>query len=124
MSRQQMRDIQFVGPTKNIVKVSVEPNVTLNLKNLERHFYTSSSCGICGKSSIESIKTKNPNSICNLEIQESLFQIEPCIIHGLPDKLREQQGIFDSTGGLHACGTFDSQGNLSTSEKMWGATMP
>ncbi len=83
--------------------------VTLDLDRLQRHFYTSSSCGVCGKSSIEALRSQSvfPKSV-------STIQVKPTLIQSLPYKLREAQAVFDSTGGLHASALFDSSGNLVT----------
>ena len=106
------KDIQSIkhcnGLNENVVRVELEDNVQFELGKLERNFYTTSSCGVCGKSSIEAVKT-----VCRLPAainDELTFSSE--IIYGLPAALRSRQDVFDFTGGLHACGLFDTSGNL------------
>ena len=91
---------------ENIIRVELHPELKFDPKQLERHFYTNSSCGVCGKSSIESIASQ-----CNLETDENT-RIDGTILYSLPDKLRASQHIFEHTGGIHACGLFDNEGNL------------
>ena len=91
----------------NIVLVALVENITIDFQKLERHFYTSSSCGVCGKASIEAISINANNE---LPIDKPLFKIKK--IHYLPEVLRELQTVFETTGGLHAAALFDSNGNL------------
>ena len=70
-----------------------------------RNFYTTSSCGVCGKASIESLHAAGCRMLPALEIRRE-------IITGLPEKLRATQAVFDHTGGLHGAGLFDAEGNL------------
>lgn len=105
-------DIQTIkhcnGLHENVVRVQLKEHVTIDLGKLERNFYTTSSCGVCGKSSIEAVKT-----VCRIKtIQKDTLRFSPDIIHGLPAILRSRQNVFDFTGGLHACGLFDMSGNL------------
>ena len=93
------------GVTSNTIRVDLNDEV--DLKKLERHFYTTSSCGVCGKSSIEALHTgatklANPDSPC----------ITADTIIALPDRLRASQKAFDQTGGLHASALFDADGTL------------
>ena len=92
---------------KNIITVVFRDDVNFDLKKLEKHFYTSSSCGVCGKSSIEAINTikKPPN-------QNNTFQYKASLIYKLPLILRQKQNIFEQTGGLHASAIFDLEGKL------------
>lgn len=89
----------------NVVRVELKPEVLLQLEKLQRNFYTTSSCGVCGKSSIEAIQVNCP-------IILDTIQIDKEVIHSLPNKLREAQQIFEHTGGLHAVGLFDLNGKL------------
>lgn len=89
----------------NVVRVELKPAVRLNLEKLQRNFYTSSSCGVCGKSSIEAV-----NVSCQ-QISDDI-QLRSKVIHVLSGKLREAQQIFEHTGGLHAVGLFDLDGEL------------
>jgi FdhD protein len=90
----------------NIVNIQLKEGLQLNLPSLERHFFTTSACGICGKASIESIKLRGCPVISNHQ------SVTPEIIYSLPDKLHSAQGIFTATGGLHAAALFDFQGQL------------
>jgi len=81
--------------------------VTVDLKRLERHFYTTSSCGVCGKTSIDALHAANcPNVPLNGMV------IDADVIHHLPDALRAAQAVFDQTGGLHAAALFDPEGRM------------
>ncbi|MFD1145263.1 formate dehydrogenase accessory sulfurtransferase FdhD [Larkinella insperata] len=90
----------------NVLRVELQPDVEVDWQRLERHSYTASSCGICGKASIEAVQT-----VCHARLS-SRFHIDAEIIHGLPDKLRETQRTFAYTGGLHAAALFDEAGQL------------
>jgi FdhD protein len=91
----------------NSVTVELNPGVEVDLDRLERHFYTTSSCGVCGKASIEAIQMQG----CPvLPRNEPL--VATTVIHELPATLRREQAVFDRTGGLHAAALFDPQGKL------------
>lgn len=92
----------------NIIQVNLSKGSKPNLKNTERNFYTTSSCGVCGKSSIESIKTVSPFKTINQEKVE----FSPALFYQLPLKLKKAQEDFSSTGGIHASGLFDFSGEL------------
>jgi len=72
---------------------------------LRRSFYTSSSCGVCGKGALEAVAVETPRV-------ESDLRVPAALIQGLPDRLREAQAAFEATGGLHATGLFDLDGHL------------
>ena len=74
-------------------------------ERLRRHFYTSSSCGVCGKGAIEAVSVESP-------VVESPLRMPADIVASLPDRLREEQQAFAVTGGLHATGLFTSGGDL------------
>ena len=93
-------------PWKNIVRVELAAGVTVSLANLERNFYTTSSCGICGKASLLALQTVCPPRMANT------FFISVSILYLLPDRLLRAQRLFNRTGGLHGAGLFDSQGKL------------
>lgn len=92
---------------QNIVRVELYENIEIDFSKLQRNFYTTSSCGVCGKASIDAIKT-----VCNIETEITQTPVNQFIIKELPIKLRAQQNVFEYTGGLHACALFDLQGNL------------
>lgn len=96
-----------IRQTKNGITLFLNTSKPIDLSKIERHFYTSSSCGVCGKSSIASIKT-----VCPTSGKNRIFQIEKDLIKGLPKKLKRQQNTFHNTGGLHAAGIFDLTGKL------------
>jgi FdhD protein len=97
------------GWDNNLVMVSLQPDFHFDVQKLERHFYTSSSCGICGKGSLDAVKTAVSE---NCLLSGSPWIIRPAVVYMLPEKLRQAQETFDATGGLHACALFDAQGNL------------
>jgi len=90
----------------NIVRVDLAAHVTVSLGSLERNFYTTSSCGICGKASLLALRTVRPPRVTNN------FRVDVQVLHSLPGRLRSSQGVFDRTGGLHGAGLFDSTGDL------------
>ena len=92
---------------ENIVRVELRPDVVVDLHSSERNFYTTSSCGVCGKASIEAVRNTN----CPVLPPVESF-IEADLIHELPGKLRAAQAVFDHTGGLHAAALFDQSGTL------------
>src|SRR5688572_25741019 len=85
---------------ENVVRVELKPEVEIDFEKLQRHFYTSSSCGVCGKSSIDSVKIS-----CSTVQSELKVSVE--VIHSLSNKLRKGQSVFEHTGGLHASALFD-----------------
>lgn len=90
----------------NIVNVELRKGLIPDLQPLERHFYTNSACGVCGKASLEALRLRG----CAVIALGT--RVTPEIIYSLPDKLRAAQGIFSATGGLHAAAVFDAQGQL------------
>lgn len=108
----QIQSFEHVGPAdsmglQNTIRVYLKPDVEIDYQLLQRHFYTTSSCGVCGKASLDAINVQGVNAV-----EHSSEQIGAALICGLPDKLREAQTLFESTGGIHAAGLFDFQGNL------------
>jgi FdhD protein len=91
----------------NVVRVELAPGVKVDFKRLERHFYTSSSCGICGKASIDSVAVQG-----RFDVQSAPFKIGADPLGGLPAALKTEQAVFEQTGGLHASGLFDAQGKI------------
>ena len=90
---------------QNVLNVLLAPEVPVDFERLTRHVFASSSCGLCGKATIESIQSQFPPV-------ESDMLIEPELIATLPQKMRAAQKTFDRTGGLHAAALFDSTGAL------------
>src|ERR671913_756895 len=92
----------------NIVSVELRGGRSYDPRPLERHFYTTSACGVCGKASLEQLELRGCPMI------PPGPKVAPEIIYALPEKLREAQGLFDATGGLHAAALFDKEGELVT----------
>lgn len=110
--KNQIKNIKHCGKfpnNQNTVRIDLIDGVELNLKKLERNFYTTSSCGVCGKSSLEALATGAK------PIEKKDFpQTSVKTINELPLKLRNAQTVFDETGGLHAAALFDTKGELLT----------
>jgi FdhD protein len=105
------QDLDYIktgnDPNGNVIIAKLQPHVSVDLVKLERHFYTTSSCGVCGKTSMEAVEQQ-----CNIELPKTQWKIEPNILYTLPDILRAQQTNFDQTGGIHGCALFDLGGKL------------
>lgn len=102
----------FVQISENIIQFELAANISINSNKMERNFYTTSSCGVCGKTSIDAIKTE-----CNIYDKVKPFIVNGSIITSLPAKLRAQQSAFDSTGGIHAAALFNFEGELLLSSE-------
>jgi FdhD protein len=100
-------DARSCGSSGNVLKVTVRADLPLDVKRLERNFYTTSSCGVCGKASIDAVTA----SLGLRHVSSNLMVTEP-VLRALPDTLRENQTGFAETGGMHAVGLFDAQGEL------------
>jgi len=109
----QVKTADFSGPAdaetglRNIVRVELEAGVEIDLGRLQRHFYTTSSCGVCGKSSIDALRVTGCDSLTG---KGATYPRQ--LILDLPDKLSQQQQLFSQTGGLHAAAIFDEQGEI------------
>ena len=90
----------------NIVNVDLQAGITVDLRRLERHFFSSSACGVCGKAQLEQISLKGQTRL------EGGPRVRAEIIRQLPQRLRGAQGLFEQTGGLHAAGVFSPEGDL------------
>ncbi|GAA4521945.1 formate dehydrogenase accessory sulfurtransferase FdhD [Actinoallomurus oryzae] len=95
------------GNTYNIVDVRLADGVALPDLTLERNFYTTSSCGLCGKASLDAVRT-----VARWSVREDPLRLSPETVTALPDRLRAAQRVFERTGGLHAAGLFDASGEL------------
>ena len=100
----QIRDIQA---SKNSIAVLLNPDVEIDFERLQRNFYTTSSCGVCGKASIEALRMQG----CPV-VPRSSAAVEAAVIHRLPQAQRDEQAVFERTGGLHAAALFDFNGDL------------
>ncbi len=92
---------------QNVIRVALAAGVQLDLPRIERHSYTSSSCGVCGKTSIEALEV-----ICPRPLPTGRPALDPIAIGRLPLILRDAQRVFDSTGGLHAAALFTPDAGL------------
>ena len=108
-TREQIRNIDW---RNNSVSVRLAEGVEMDFARLERHFYTTSSCGVCGKASIEALRIQG----CPMLPNDSVT-IASQVIHSLPETLREDQRVFDRTGGLHGAALFDTTGSLLLSRE-------
>ncbi|HEY8292238.1 MAG TPA: formate dehydrogenase accessory sulfurtransferase FdhD [Thermomicrobiales bacterium] len=90
----------------NIVNVELRAGALPDLATLERHFMTTSACGVCGKASLDALHLRGQETV------PAGPTIPAALITSLPDRLRAGQGLFDVTGGLHAAGLFDNEGTL------------
>ncbi len=90
----------------NSLRIQLEADTLPVLNQLERHFFTNSACGVCGSTMLDDISQRNLPPI------PAGSGATPALITSLPDKLRQSQDIFETTGGLHAAALFDLNGNL------------
>jgi FdhD protein len=96
------------GPQElNVVQVSLRPGVTVDPTLLTRNFTTTSSCGVCGKASLDAVEVRGGRPF-----EEPEPILDPAEVAALPDRLRESQAVFQRTGGLHAAGLFDAGSRL------------
>lgn len=93
--------------TYNVLDIDLAPGVAPPDVSVERNFYTTSSCGVCGKASLDAVRLKTRHSPAG-----DPLRIRREVLLELPDRLRERQKVFGSTGGLHAAGLFDADGEL------------
>ncbi|MEV5608618.1 formate dehydrogenase accessory sulfurtransferase FdhD [Streptomyces sp. NPDC052225] len=94
--------------TYNVVDVRTSPDVVMPDITLERNVYTTSSCGLCGKASLDAVRTQ-----ARFPIDDTPpVRLEPALLAALPDRLRAAQQVFDRTGGLHAAALFTPDGEL------------
>ena len=103
-SSHQIRDIQG---SKNSIAVQLNPDVDVDFERLQRNFYTTSSCGVCGKASIEALRMQGCPVLPRIPAA-----VDSGVIHRLPQAQRDEQAVFERTGGLHAAALFDFTGNL------------
>ena len=103
-------DARPCGPSGNVLRVTVRADLPLDIKRLERNFYTTSSCGVCGKASIDAVTAS-----LGLRTVTGNCLVDESVLRTLPDTLREAQSGFAETGGMHAVGLFDTDGELIAS---------
>jgi FdhD protein len=107
LSTRYLTGINTTDNKDNIVIVELKPGIVFDPIKIERHFYTSSSCGVCGKSSIGAVR-----NIIEQNSAADTISIPASVITLLPDSLRKRQEEFEHTGGLHASALFDLKGRL------------
>jgi FdhD protein len=93
--------------TYNVLDVVLGDGIAAPHPSIERNFFTTSSCGVCGKASLDAVRT-----VSRWAIEHDPLRLSPATISTLPDRLRSAQRVFDRTGGLHAAGLFDADGEL------------
>ncbi|GIE32019.1 sulfurtransferase FdhD [Actinoplanes italicus] len=93
--------------TYNVVDVVLDPNVPPPVTDPTRNFYTTSSCGVCGKASIDAVRTRS-----RFDVSTDPLEIPARTLAAMPARLRAAQRAFDRTGGLHAAGLFTADGDL------------
>jgi len=110
--RDDVAHAEHCGPAnadglRNVIKVSLNESVEVDVGKLMRNFYTTSSCGVCGKSSLEALAQES-----HYTIPDNAPVLPASLIHQAPALLRNEQSLFDMTGGIHATGLLDSAGKL------------
>lgn len=89
----------------NVVRIALKDGISVDWQRLQRHFYATSSCGVCGKTSIDALRTQSRAIASDVRLSAKT-------LIGLPARLREEQQTFDATGGLHAAAAFTADGQL------------
>ena len=106
-SREAIASARPCGPTGNVVRIELAGDAPHDLTRLDRNFYTTSSCGICGKASLEAVQEMLP-----ARPVESTLRVPASLLGSLIERARSAQGVFRETGGLHASSLFDAEGRL------------
>lgn len=102
-----LAQVPFTFTAENQITINLKPEVMVQLDKLKRNFYTSSSCGVCGKDSIFAVY-----QACPVYTDNPDFTVSQQLITGLPATLQAVQRTFQSTGGIHAAALFDLSGKL------------
>ena len=100
-------DVKKAEEAGNVVRAELATHVKVDFGSMERHFYTSSSCGVCGKTSIDAVRTAS----CPV-LPTDGPQLRYSVVHQLPERLRAAQAGFEQTGGQHASALFTPEGEL------------
>jgi FdhD protein len=112
-SARDIASIEVCGPpapdsgNHNVIRVDLGADVEVDLGRLQRHFYTTSSCGVCGKTSLDALRAVGAE-----QQSGNATSFATNVLVTIPEKLRAAQTTFDETGGLHAAGAFDQAGEL------------
>jgi FdhD protein len=103
---QRREDVVSCEASANVARVELSAGWRVDLGGVERNFYVSSSCGVCGKASVDAVRVRRA-------FAPSLdTRVPAAVVHGLPATLRSAQAAFEATGGLHGAGLFDTRGAL------------
>lgn len=95
-------------PKQNTIVVKLKEDILPNLQHSDRNFYTTSSCGVCGKASLNDIRTVDQN----VHLKNSSFKLTCDVLYSLPKQLKNRQSCFTATGGIHAAGLFNDNGTI------------
>jgi len=98
--------VQDATKEGNVIRVELNPEVEVDWSRLNRNTFTSSSCGLCGKTTIDAVMALTPGPI------SSAFSVDSSVIHSLPEQVRSVQRAFAYTGGIHAAALFDADGTI------------
>ncbi len=106
--KEDILQIQYLGEEgENVVLAELHPGLLLDMDRFRRHFYAGSSCGVCGKSSLESVHCHSP-----FLLRPEFPRISMALLASLPELIRPEQVLFSQTGGVHAAALFDAEGKL------------
>ncbi|HEY6461541.1 MAG TPA: formate dehydrogenase accessory sulfurtransferase FdhD, partial [Polyangiaceae bacterium] len=100
-------DVQACEASGNVARVELAPGVPVEVAGMQRNFYVSSSCGVCGKASVDAVRVKR-----RFAIAPGGVRLSAEAVHRMPGALRGAQAAFEATGGLHGAGLFDAAGTL------------
>lgn len=89
------------------ITIELLDSVVVDLDSMERHFYTTSSCGVCGKASIDAVQIN-----CKIALPQTQWKVDASVLFRLPDALRKAQASFEHTGGIHGCALFNRNGDI------------
>lgn len=106
-SQQDIQQIHRSPFDENVITAELKTGTEPDFNRLERNFYTTSSCGVCGKSSLDAVR-----SLSAYGISPDTFVVPAALLQSLQGKLKNRQQVFEQTGGLHCSALFDTNGNL------------
>src|SRR6476659_11206768 len=104
-NKESIKEIKHLSLDENRILVTLSENIRPDLANVSRNFYSTSSCGICGKASLEAIR-----NVSNYRQEKDTIAINAFVLHYLQDNLKKQQVVFQNTGGIHASALFSLEG--------------
>jgi FdhD protein len=105
-------DVLGCEATGNVARVELAPEAAAQAAGIQRHFYVSSSCGVCGKGAIDAVRVHRP-----FPTLRGAMLLAPSVVHAMPGVLRGAQRAFEATGGLHGAGLFDAGGTLEAARE-------